>query len=40
MTPKKLCILSEIHFDYMSKSKAGTENHDESEMCYIDEIFI
>jgi len=40
MTPKKLCLLSEIHFEYNSQSKAKTENHNESSMAYIDEIFV
>jgi len=40
MTPRKLCLISEIHFEYIEKSKAKTENHNESSMAYIDEIFV
>lgn len=38
MTPRKLCILAELHYKYSQSNGKGVENEDDS-LGYIDEIF-
>lgn len=38
MTPKKLCILAELHYQYSQQNGTGVRDEDNS-LGYIDEIF-
>ena len=38
MTPRKLCILADLHYKYSQSKGKGVENEDDS-LGYIDEIF-
>lgn len=38
MTPKKLCILAELHYKYSQPNGKGVKDEDNS-LGYIDEIF-
>ena len=38
MTPRKLCILADLHYKYTQQTKEGVKDEDNS-LGYIDEIF-